>query len=65
MREAIIIGSGPPGYTAALRTARAQLKPLLCGSAIFVGGTHAEIELCTLISHREPQSTRRGSARQA
>lgn len=38
MREVIIIGSGPAGYTAAIYAARAQLNPLLIASSIEPGG---------------------------
>lgn len=38
MREVIIIGSGPAGYTAAIYTARAGLKPLMIASSVEAGG---------------------------
>ena len=38
MREVVIIGSGPAGYTAAIYAARAELKPLLIASSVEPGG---------------------------
>jgi thioredoxin reductase (NADPH) len=38
LREVIIIGSGPAGWTAAIYTARAGLKPLLIASSVEAGG---------------------------
>ncbi len=38
MRNVIIIGSGPAGYTAAIYTARAGLEPLLIASSVEAGG---------------------------
>ncbi|NKX51741.1 FAD-dependent oxidoreductase, partial [Arthrobacter deserti] len=38
VRDVIIVGSGPSGYTAAVYTARANLKPLLIASSVQAGG---------------------------
>jgi thioredoxin reductase (NADPH) len=38
MRQVIIIGSGPAGYTAAIYAARASLHPLLIASSVEAGG---------------------------
>ncbi|MFC9917210.1 thioredoxin-disulfide reductase [Agromyces binzhouensis] len=38
MRDIIIIGSGPAGFTAAVYAARAELKPLLIASSVEIGG---------------------------
>ncbi|WP_309067797.1 thioredoxin-disulfide reductase [Microbacterium sp.] len=38
MRQLIIIGSGPAGFTAAIYAARANLKPLVVASSVEVGG---------------------------
>jgi thioredoxin reductase (NADPH) len=38
MREVIIIGSGPAGYTAAIYASRALLKPLMIASSVEPGG---------------------------
>ncbi|GGH66632.1 thioredoxin-disulfide reductase [Rothia aerolata] len=47
VHDVIIVGSGPAGYTAAIYTARANLKPILFASSISPGGdlmTTTEVE---------------------
>lgn len=38
VREVIIVGSGPAGYTAAIYAARAQLKPIIFEGSVTAGG---------------------------
>ncbi|WP_420713912.1 thioredoxin-disulfide reductase [Arthrobacter sp. H14-L1] len=38
VRDVIIVGSGPAGYTAAVYTARANLRPLLIAGSVTAGG---------------------------
>ena len=35
VKDLVIVGSGPAGYTAAIYAARAQLNPVILGSVFF------------------------------
>ena len=38
IRNLVIVGSGPAGYTAAIYAARAELKPLIYEGSVTAGG---------------------------
>ena len=38
VRDIVIVGSGPAGYTAAIYAARADLKPLIYEGSVTAGG---------------------------
>ena len=38
VRELVIVGSGPAGYTAAIYAARAQLNPVIYEGSVTAGG---------------------------
>ena len=38
IHDVVIVGSGPAGYTAAIYTARADLKPIVIASSVDAGG---------------------------
>ena len=38
VRNVVIVGSGPAGYTAAIYAARAQLEPLIYEGSVTAGG---------------------------
>ena len=38
LRELVIVGSGPAGYTAAIYAARAQLHPVIYEGSVTAGG---------------------------
>ena len=46
VRELVIVGSGPAGYTAAIYAARAQLNPVMYEGSVTAGGALMNITQC-------------------
>lgn len=54
VRDTIIIGSGPAGYTAALYAARAQMRPLMIAGVQYGGQVWPYLRIyCTVVTTRK------------